>query len=354
MHDSNKMKKRHLLLLLFLTGVICFRFIPGAGEVYARTIYPGIASVLCGIASVFPLLLEELVVLAAFGFLFAYPVYSYRKGKTGRHIFAREIEFLLWVYVWFYWGWGINYFRSDFCSRARVVPATYEETRFRQFLATYTDSLNLTFVPIEETPSPEEAESEIKALYRHVPSRFGLSSPVGFHHPKPSLMDGLYSRVGVMGYMGPFLAESYINKEMDADVFVYAHELSHWLGVSSEAEANFWAYHICLQSSCQAVRHRGYMGLLPYVLANASLLLSDDDFQLWLRTIRPEVIAAYRTQREKRARLYSPLLGNIQHTLYNWYLKGNRISSGQKNYAEVIGLILSLPADWPHEWTHEN
>lgn len=348
------MKKCHLLLIFLLTGVVCFRFIPGAGEFYARILYPEIARVLSGLSSVVPLMLEELIVLASLGFLFAYPVYSYRKGKTGRHIWGREVEFLLWIYVWFYWGWGINYFRTDFYSRAGVVPASYEETRFRQFLTSYTDSLNLTFVPADETPSPEEAESEIKALYRNVPSRFGLSIPAGFHHPKQSLINGLYSRVGVMGYMGPFLAESYINKEMDADVFVYAHELSHWLGVSSEAEANFWAYYICLQSSCQAVRHRGYMGLFPYVWANASFLLSDDDFQSWRQTLRPEVLAAYQTQREKRARLYSPLLGNIQHTLYNWYLKGNRISSGQKNYAEVIGMILSLPADWHPCRMHEN
>ena len=31
---------------------------------------------------------------------------------------------------------------------------------------------------------------------------------------------------------------------------------------------------------------------------------------------------------------------------YNWYLKSNRISSGQKNYAEVVGMILSLPEEW--------
>ena len=36
------------------------------------------------------------------------------------------------------------------------------------------------------------------------------------------------------------------------------------------------------------------------------------------------------------------MLGEIQSAMYELYLKGNRISSGQKNYAEVIGLLLSL------------
>ena len=154
--------------------------------------------------------------------------------------------------------------------------------------------------------------------------------------------------------MGPFFAESYINPEMDADVFVYAHELSHWLGVSSEAEANFWAFQICSRSTSQAIRHSAYMGLFPYVLANASSLLSSSDLQQWIHTIRPEVLTAYQKQRAKRAALYSPLLGKMQDTLYNWYLRSNQISSGQKNYAEVIGMLLSLPPDYLQEPLRES
>ncbi|WP_303331988.1 DUF3810 family protein, partial [uncultured Muribaculum sp.] len=40
--------------------------------------------------------------------------------------------------------------------------------------------------------------------------------------------------------------------------------------------------------------------------------------------------------------LYSPLIGEIQSTAYNWFLKGNNIPSGRKNYSEVVALLMAL------------
>ena len=42
---------------------------------------------------------------------------------------------------------------------------------------------------------------------------------------------------------------------------------------------------------------------------------------------------------------YNPGMGQIQHQVYNAYLKGNQVSSGTKNYSEVIGLLMSLQED---------
>ena len=40
--------------------------------------------------------------------------------------------------------------------------------------------------------------------------------------------------------------------------------------------------------------------------------------------------------------LYSPLVGEIQDTAYNWFLKGNNIPSGRKIYSEVVALLLAI------------
>ena len=145
--------------------------------------------------------------------------------------------------------------------------------------------------------------------------------------------------------MGPFFAEAQLNADLP-DVqypFTYAHEFSHVLGVSNEAEANYWAYRACTESPSTALQYCGYFGILPYVLSNASHLLSKDDFQTWLQTIRPEVKEQFNQKNEYWRNLYSPLIGSIQDFSYNLFLKGNQIPSGKKNYAEVIGLLLSLP-----------
>lgn len=337
----------HLRLVvgaILFVGILLFRFIPGAGEIYARTFYIAISFVLSGVASVVPILLEELLVIGTGALLLIYPFAARKRGW--KHILFREAEIMAWIYIWFYWGWGMNYFRNDFYQRAEVTPATYQEEDFRRFLHGYTEKLNGAYVSLPLSFDVRTVEDEIKETYRTLPAHFGLGKPRSFQHPKRSLMDGLYSSVGVLGYMGPFFAESYINICMKADAFTYAHELSHWLGVSSEAEANFWAYQVCLRSSDPAIRYQGYFGLLPYVLTNASNLLSSSEFEVWVQTIRPEVIADYRKLRQLRTELYSPLIGSVQGVIYDWYLKSNRIASGQKNYAEVIGMILSMQEEW--------
>jgi hypothetical protein len=70
-------------------------------------------------------------------------------------------------------------------------------------------------------------------------------------------------------------------------------------------------------------------------------MLSDDDYQALLSAIRPEVIEQYQRNRAHWLELYSPLMGKVQDWVYDLYLKGNKIGSGQKNYSEVIGLLIS-------------
>lgn len=333
-----------LLLLLFLF-VILSSLNVGVAEFYSRSIYPALSYVLSALSSVVPFSLDEvgifLMILSVVVFPFVWRIRRKLKWKT---VLLREAEILLWIYVWFYIGWGINYYRESFFTRAGVSPAIYDEHRFKDFLYSYTDSLNRYCCNID-TVSAEQVQEEIKLSYKKVSDVYGLTTPRSFQHPKTLLFNSLYSGSGVLGFMGPFFAESHINMQITPleYPFTYAHELSHLLGISSEAEANFWAYQTCLLSSDAEIKYSGYFGLFPYVLMNARGLLNEEDYKNWISCVRPEVIKQYKEKREHWSSLYSPLLGEIQSAMYEFYLKGNRISSGQKNYAEVIGLLLSLP-----------
>ena len=111
---------------------------------------------------------------------------------------------------------------------------------------------------IVEAFLPEaDIRREVKRIYRQVPGYFALTVPKDYQCPKQSLVNDLYSKVGVLGYMGPFFDESHLNHELlpVQYPFTYAHELSHLLGVSSEAEANFWAYQVCIRSADRYVRY---------------------------------------------------------------------------------------------------
>ena len=121
----------------------------------------------------------------------------------------------------------------------------------------------------------------------------------------------------------------------------YAHELSHLLGVSNEDEANFWAYQICKNSYIPAVKYSAYYSLLPYVLSNASRVLDEEEYKMYVLSIKPEIRQQLAEQQKFWRSKYSKTLGKIQSVIYDSMLKVNKIPSGTKNYSQVIELIIA-------------
>lgn len=316
---------------------------PNLAEWYACEVYPFLSSVLSAFSSLFPFPLEEILVVSLILWLVLYPIRKRKKGISWRKILFGEAEMLAWVYVWFYMGWGLNYFRYNIYTRLQTPPVAYEEQHFKDFLKEYTEQLNSTYQSHTEIDA-DTLKKHVGNFYAHLPAMCGLTKPKAWQEPKKFILTPLYSKVGVLGSMGPFFAEAQLNADLPEVQypFTYAHEFSHLLGVSNEAEANYWAYRACTESDIAALQYCGYFGLFPYVLSNASYLLSKADFEAWLQTIRPEVKEQYNAKNRYWKEHYSPLVGSVQDYIYNLFLKGNQIPSGKKNYAEVIGLLLSL------------
>lgn len=350
--------------LLLTIYIVCCRFFDGLGEWYARSLYPLLSSMLHVISGWLPYSCEEILVLISFTGLISFLIWSYKKKHPISDTLLYLGEGILWIYIWFYLGWGINYFRASYFERANIQPATYENQNFRSFLKYYTDRLNdsyrLTFsaytgmdrmaLEKEAIRQPNTVEKQVwqnqlQNIFYTFPGHYGLCRTQTEVRPKRLLFNTLYSAVGVMGYMGPFFCEMQLNEELTAGQypFTYAHELSHVLGISSEAEANYWAYRSCTLSSTPAIRYSGYLGILPYVNSSARLLLTEDEFSQWITTIHPEILQQTQIRYEYWQKRYSPIIGKVQDLFYNWYLQGNKIASGTKNYGEVMSMIL---ADW--------
>ena len=370
------MKKVRLSYLRWAVLAALFAFVLFAsisseiGEYYAISIYPTLSGFLSAISSIVDFSFDEWGILLAVLLMVVCPFYwRCRKKRGWLSIVRGEVEILLWVYVWFYWGWGVNYYRFSFFQRAGVKPAAYDEVRFDWFLAFYKEGLDRALLDCQEEGwmesldlfVPMDAVDDqmgdaarftrsyvhacIKEMYRKVPEKYGLCQPKEYQQPKRSSFNGLYSNVGVLGFMGPFFAESHVNLELSVleYPFTYAHELSHLLGVSSEAEANLWAFTVCSQATHPLIRLSGYMGLLSYVWSNASYLLPPVKFDEWESSLEPEIKDAFHRVHAYWTLRYNSTLGEIQSAMYNFYLKRNKISSGQKNYAQVVGMLLSLP-----------
>lgn len=336
------MIRRSLLAILVLT-VLVIRFVPGAGEWYATTIYPWIARVLSAVASIVPYSLEEWIVLLVGAALIVYPIIGIVRHTSCLTILIQETELVLWIVAWFYLGWGCNYYRADFFSRLHVQPIATDEAFFLEYLNEFADNINECY-PEQLTLTEEEIEQLIKKEYRTLPDTCGLCTPLDFQHPKKVAFNRLYSAVGVLGYMGPFMAESQLNLQLlpEQYPFTYAHELAHLLGISSEAEANYWAYYVCLQSGESQLKYCGYYGLLPYLIGNARSLLSPEEYQGWICRLDPRIIADLNAKSRYWQAQQIEWINDMQEAFYDWYLRSNRIPGGKSNYSQVVQMVLAV------------
>ena len=315
---------------------------PAWGEWYARELYPYVARVLRAFSSLFPFSVGDLFIYGSLLGLVAYLFYTLYRRRGGWRMIRQMVEYVAWVYLWFYAAWGLNYFRQDFFIRSATPRVSYSAERFESFLVRYTEALNAAYLP-ELTMEEEAVREAVVTGYHTLPAEWGVMRPSVQSRAKRMGCSRLMSAVGVMGYMGPFFCEFHLSSQLLPVQIpaTYAHELAHTLSVTNEAEANLCSYWVCTHSDQPAVRFSGYFSLLPYVLSNARAALSPADFKVWIDRLRPEVKQLYNEKVSYWQALYNPWIGEAQHALYNLFLKGNRIASGTANYAEVISLLIA-------------
>lgn len=328
--------------LVFLALILLCRHNRSAADFYSLKLYPQLSAAGSFLSSFYTFSMEEILVIASSILLIAFVIRAFRrKGELKKDI-ARIVILLLGIYVWFYACWGANYFRSSVYSRLNLESEPYDKAVFEDCLDKFTERMNAEY-PAEASNFEENAEGEISDFYRNLDPAAGLCRPKPYQKPKHLLFTRLYSGVGVTGFVGPFFNEFQINPDTrpHSMAFTYAHELSHLLSVSSEAEANWWAFKACTASADKGIRFSGYYSLLPYFASAARRNLSDDQYDEWLASVRPEILEEKARDSKFWANKYIKPIGRVQDFFYNLFLKGNRISSGTANYGEVVGILIA-------------
>lgn len=326
--------------MFLLLSVWAMMLIPGAGEWYAINVYPVFSDFLSLISSVFPFSLSDVFIYGSIIFLLAYLAVNVRRSALDT--FGFIVSYLLFAYAWFYLAWGMNYYRDDFYTRSEISPAEYDETTFKDFLRTYIDTLNSSYIPINQIDTNMVSE-EVRAQFAAIAPEFGLKQPKKFHSVKPMISTPMMSSVGVMGYIGPFFNEATVSGDLRPVQypFTYAHEMSHLLGTAGEGEANFYAWKVCVSSQSEVLRFSGWFSILRYVVSNAWLCLPEEEFDSFKSSIRPEIVELYNSNNAYWREKYNPFLGEIQNYIYDIYLKGNNVGGGTENYSEVVRMIVS-------------
>ena len=337
-------------LTLLLLTYLC-RYSRTMADVYATKVYPALSCVLSWLSSFTRYNLQEFAILALIMAALAIVVMTIKRRWGIIRCLRYEATIVLWTYLWFYLGWCTNYTRSNLYERTGAEYTAYDEARFLGFTHQFVEGINEAWIPIPKDTNMIDSiydltvlEKDIKAFYASVPSHYELAMPRSWQHPKRIICNKFYSFVGVLGYMAPLFSESCLNADIPPFdyPFTYAHEYAHLLGVSNEAEANWWAFHACARSENPKVRYSAYKGILQHVLINARGLLSEQQFTALKSSLRPEVLDDLMNTHNHWKALRSPTLDEIQSNIYDLFLKSNDVEAGLQNYTQVVGLLINI------------
>lgn len=96
-----------------------------------------------------PFAIGDLFIALSIAGVLLYPIYARRfQKKKWKRILLNDIEYLLWIYVWFYLAWGLNYSQPNFYQRTEIPYTAYTPENFRNFVDDYVDKLNGSYVNV--------------------------------------------------------------------------------------------------------------------------------------------------------------------------------------------------------------
>lgn len=328
---------------LLLISAVIMQLLPAGGVFYSACLYPIIGSGLSWFSDLFSFSLNDSLYLIFLLLLILYPVIALQKRVSRKRVIINLLKIISIIYIWFYLAWGLNYSQADIYQRTALERCRFDKQEFIRFSESFIAKLNNSYTRTDTIDVVMNQKNSV-LQYTSISREMGIHAP--FHQQpraKTMLFTPISSRVAVLGSMGPFMGEFTINGEVPPTQypFVYAHEYAHRLGISSEAEANFYAYLACTRSVHPSIRFSGYLETLPYLLRNAESVLNEEEFKKIISQIDSRIKQEYNRNREYWQNRYSPLAGKIKNQLYDWYLKWNKIPEGHNNYFAVIGLIIS-------------
>ena len=94
-----------------------------------------------------------------------YPFYArLRKKLPWKKILLRDGEYLLWIYVWFYLAWGLNYSQKNFYQRTEIPYTAYTPEIFQEFVDDYITQLNRSYTPVNSINQDLIREETVQSI----------------------------------------------------------------------------------------------------------------------------------------------------------------------------------------------
>ena len=274
--------------------------------------------------------------------------YIYKKKINRQYLLnglKQVLFFFLFVYVFFYGLWGLNYNRKGITYQLNLEVKKYSV----QEIDTVTNILlqRLNFYSEAIDLKQRDSFNKKKTLFEKATEAYLYASnryPFLNYDPqsmKPSLFSYLGNYFGFQGYYNPFSGEGQVNTTIPRflEPFVTTHEVAHQLGYAKENEANFVAFVACRSYPNNTYRYSVYFDMYLYAISeldrkDSVLAKSYND------SLHPQArkdIEEYRSFLKKYRNQVEPVISWI----YEGYLQANDQPEGKKTYNQVVAFLIA-------------
>lgn len=319
-------------------------------RLYARPIYPHIASALSFFSRRFGFSVAEVLIYLIFVFilfslaglalqLYLRPADRLKQAAVAARFATWCTAICLWAFLLCF---GLNYQRPllfDLLGFERgETPSLELETMSGEIVRRINENYDEAHAPGRVVPDREEIIRLLEESYSST-AELSLLPQGSFAPPKPVYFSGVMTRLGISGIYFPFTAEPNYNAEQpDFQLpFTMAHEMAHQRGVARESEANFVAFLVCINSGDPFVRYSGYRSGLGVL---AELFRKEPEKA---KELIGQLGPGFREDSRQAALFWARangFIGDLGAHINDLYLRANHVKSGAADYAGSTALII--------------
>ena len=312
---------------------------------YSRAWFPPVQRALTSISNRCPLALLDVLLVAALA-LGLLALWSVARAPRGRRLTslarraAQAAVVAALAYLAFVAAWGGNYRRQPL-----TALLDFDDARVTREAVTALNDAAIAEVSrlrprLPPGPSGWADSAQAAADVGHAleaGSRLlGLPGPVRAGRPKWTILDVYFTRAGVSGMTNPFFLETLVASNLlpfELPV-VIAHEWGHLAGLARESDASFFGLLVCLHGS-DAAQYSAWLDVYARTLGARE----PAERRAALARLPDAVRADLRAMAERSARDQVQAVSVMAWRTYDTYLRSQRVTSGVRNYGEVVRLV---------------
>jgi hypothetical protein len=274
-------------------------------------------------------------------------IYFIARFNTYKRLLAASvlklINTVLFVYLFFFFGWGANYYKPSLAKSWELsLDTTQHKSKeeigsrdstllvaFNQFLV---DKLN-AYAPHYHYASFTAINEHAKTYYRDYTDSKVRMQGVGI---KPSFFTYFMERIGVDGYYNPFTGEGQINTSLPSFLlpFLLCHEMAHQAGIAAEGDANLMAYTLGTQVNDSSFNYSAYLNIWLY--ASHRLYRRDSVMAKTMEKQLNTLTIAHIDTLDQISKKYNTDITRYTAEIYDDYLKMQHQKEGLRSYGNVV------------------